>query len=258
MTTARFASTFSPDVENTLAFFHNYAYLRNTARRLEHLATLGLDLTNRSVLELGAGVGDHTLFYLDRGCRVCALEAREDNCNALRAVLKHLVGLARARFAPEADIKLSCCDIERIDACAPANGPFEIVHCYGLLYHIGDPEKALQAMAQRCSDILLLETQVSLSHEERLDLNQEEAVDITQSFHGPACYPSRLWLFNRLKALFPHVYLPRTQPAHDEFPLDWTSSAPKATAARSIFVASRRALNNPTLLDHLPTRQTLV
>lgn len=40
--------------------FHSIFYLRHNARRQEHLATLGLDLGNKSVLEVGAGIGDHT------------------------------------------------------------------------------------------------------------------------------------------------------------------------------------------------------
>jgi hypothetical protein len=44
-------------------------YRRINARRLEHLIELGLPLQQRSVLELGAGVGELTSFFLDRGCR---------------------------------------------------------------------------------------------------------------------------------------------------------------------------------------------
>lgn len=47
-------------------YFHSYDYLRHNARRLEHLASLGLPITGRSVLEVGAGIGDHSHFYIDR------------------------------------------------------------------------------------------------------------------------------------------------------------------------------------------------
>jgi 16S rRNA A1518/A1519 N6-dimethyltransferase RsmA/KsgA/DIM1 with predicted DNA glycosylase/AP lyase activity len=38
-----------------------------------------LDLVGKSVLEVGAGVGDHTLYFLDRDCAVVSLEARGEN-----------------------------------------------------------------------------------------------------------------------------------------------------------------------------------
>src|ERR1700682_5619401 len=56
--------------------FHSSSYLRHNASRQEHLATLGLDLNNKSVLEVGAGIGDHTTFFLDRGCEVLCTAPR--------------------------------------------------------------------------------------------------------------------------------------------------------------------------------------
>jgi len=47
-------------MEVALNDFHSVGYLRHNARRLEHLNSLGLDISGRSVLELGAGIGDHT------------------------------------------------------------------------------------------------------------------------------------------------------------------------------------------------------
>ncbi len=46
-----------------LASFATDDYRRHNSRRLEHLATLGLDLAGRKVLEVGAGIGDHTSFF---------------------------------------------------------------------------------------------------------------------------------------------------------------------------------------------------
>src|ERR1051326_7281244 len=49
-------------------------YQQHNVSRLQHLESLGLDLAKKSVLELGAGIGDHSLFYLYRNCRVLAVE----------------------------------------------------------------------------------------------------------------------------------------------------------------------------------------
>jgi 16S rRNA A1518/A1519 N6-dimethyltransferase RsmA/KsgA/DIM1 with predicted DNA glycosylase/AP lyase activity len=52
--------------------FHSNHYLRMNQRRLEHLASLGLPLSGRTVLELGAGIGDLSTFFLDRAAPLLA------------------------------------------------------------------------------------------------------------------------------------------------------------------------------------------
>ena len=128
---------------------------------------------------------------------------------------------------------------------------------YGLLYHVSDPEVALSAMAQQCKGMLLLETCVSFGSHEAVNLVVEERTELTQSFEGPGCRPTRPWIYSRLKSLFPFVYVPTTQPAHEEFPLDWTSPPPDVSRlTRSVFIASRQPITNELLLDYLPNHQT--
>ena len=64
--------------------FSGWQYIRHNARRLEHLASLGLPLHGKKVLEVGAGIGDHSSFYLDRGCEMLITEARPENLEILR------------------------------------------------------------------------------------------------------------------------------------------------------------------------------
>lgn len=77
--------------------FHSDYYLRINQRRLEHLATLPLPLAERSVLEVGAGIGDHTSFFIDRGCTVTITDAREEN---LAIVGRRLPGNRRPASRP--------------------------------------------------------------------------------------------------------------------------------------------------------------
>jgi hypothetical protein len=49
----------------SLGLFHSPDYIRHNARRLEHLASLRLPIHDATVLEIGAGIGDHTTFYLE-------------------------------------------------------------------------------------------------------------------------------------------------------------------------------------------------
>ena len=231
--------------------FHSLRYLRNTARRLEHLASLNLPIRDCSVLELGAGVGDLTTFFPDRGCSVTCVEPRPENCSLLAALMRE-----RRDGGYEAAAR---CRILRADALSfeqIVGETFDIVHCYGLLYHTGDPDSVLAAVSRKCTGILLLETCVAFGSHEAVNIVPERAQIPSQSVSGSGCRPTRPWLFRRLSELFPYAYAPRTQPAHEDFPLDWTGSQPTDRDSRAVFIASRQKLDNPLLLDQLPTRQT--
>jgi SAM-dependent methyltransferase len=238
-------------MEAALEDFHSVSYLRHNARRLEHLASLNLDIRDRSVLELGAGLGDHTTFFLDRGCTVTCVEPRAENC-ALLASMMH----ERRKGGYEA---ASRCRILRADALSfesMIEERFDIVHCYGLLYHTDDPAGVLAAIARKCSGLLLLETCVAFGAHEAINPVPERSRIPSQSVSGVGCRPTRPWLFGRLAAHFAHAYVPRTQPAHEDFPLDWSGAPPVTRDTRAVFIASRQRLDNPLLLDRVPDKQT--
>lgn len=221
----------------SLGFFTHDAYQRHNKRRQEHLASLLLPLGGKTVLELGAGIGDHTSFFLDRQCIVTVTDAREEN-----------VSCVRARF-PLVDARIV--DIEA-DSTSDLP-PHDIVYAYGLLYHLANPGAALMRMASLANDMLLLETCVSFGKHEAVNQITEDTADPTQAAHGIGCRPTRPWVFSSLKRHFAYVYVPRTQPWHEEFPTDWLGMPPaNATRLyRSVFIASRLPLGNPLLVDHL-------
>lgn len=222
-----------------LSNFNSWHYLRHNARRLEHLATLGLPLAGRNVLEVGAGIGDHTHFYIDRGCKVVSTEGRDENFTILRQ-----------RYPTLDTYQLD------LDDPKPAfRGPFDVIHCYGVLYHLNTPAEALAFLAPLCREIFLLETCVSFGEDDQLNPCSEKAHDTTQALSGVGCRPTRCWIVNQLKRHFPRVYLPVTQPWHEEFPLDWTAGSTSAPFSRAVFVASRYALQNPLLTEEIPMRQ---
>lgn len=220
--------------------FHSNHYLRHNARRLEHLASLKIPVAGMSVLEVGAGIGDHSHYYIDRGCHVTITEVRAENISYLKN-----------RY-PNSNIQFL--DME---SPSPISGaPFEVVHCYGLLYHLKKPKQALSFLRQNTNKILLLETCVSFSETKEINLTAEKQSDPTQAYFGTGCRPTRPWLFTELQDLFEYVYLPKTQPCHEEFPLDWTAPQQhKAPLQRAIFVASREPLDNETLTPRLVSQQ---
>jgi len=217
--------------------FHSDRYLRSTSRRLEHLAGLGLDLDERSVLELGAGIGDLTTFFLDRNCRVHTTEGRPENFEILRQ-----------RYA---SYELITAEMLNLDPPPPVAGArFDVVFCYGLLYHLSDPEAALDYFAARTGGLLLLESIVRSHGEICVNPTQENVQLAGAALTGNGTRPHRAWIWRELQARFPHVYLPTTQPRHIEFPLDWTLREHPAST-RSVFIASQHPLRNPLLVADL-------
>jgi SAM-dependent methyltransferase len=223
-----------------LSAFHSQAYSRHNARRQEHLASLGIPVEGTSVLEVGAGVGDHTQYFLDRGCRVTITEAREQNLRLLR---KRYEG---------ADIR--CLNLEDPDPLEGA--PFDVVYCYGTLYHLSKPASAIRFLSDNCSRTLLLETCVSFGEELSVNQTAERRRDPSQALSGTGCRPTRPWVMQELQKHFEFAYVPLTQPNHEEFPIDWTQSSTHTVAlSRAVFVASRLHIANPILLRELPSQQ---
>jgi SAM-dependent methyltransferase len=201
-----------------------------------------LPLENRAVLDVGSGPGHHIGFYLERGCRVFAIDAREECLDALK------------RRYPQVRTA-------RIDMNKPGRlmelGIFEVIHCYGLLYHLHNPQAALEAMAQICSELMVLETRVAHGDDYSVRFVDENRSDFTQSVSGRGCRPTRAWVFTELNRHFEFVYQTRTQPNHSEFPLDWSKPVPDSSLIRAIFVAARHELDLPTLSPSILQYQVL-
>jgi FkbM family methyltransferase len=220
--------------------FQSNHYLRHNQRRLEHLASLGLDLYDKTVLEVGAGIGDHTHFFVDRNCKVVTTEGRPENLELLKSRYPDLTVAYLDMDEPVWDIQQK----------------FEIIYCYGLLYHLKNPDVAIQFMSNHCDNLLLLETCVSYGTDEAVNLCYEPAASATQATSGTGCRPTRPWVYNQLKQYFEFVYLPVTQPNHEQFPLNWSEQIsddknPEGLS-RTIFIASRKPINNPLLVEEIP------
>lgn len=221
-------------------WFHSWSHLELTARRLEHLASLRLPLRNRTVLEVGAGIGDLSGFFLDRGCRVTITEPRESNLNYIRH-----------RFP---DCPMASLDLEKPTDIPGA--PFDIVSCFGLLYHLSNPTEALHTLAGQCRELLLLETCVSFGSNRAENIVDENVKSPTQAFSGRGCRPTRRWIFETLARDFAHVFVPRTQPDHAQFPIDWSRpEAHVAPLSRAVFIASRKPISNDQLRTELSDQQ---
>lgn len=236
-----------PTLCATRSHFRSDHYVRINQRRLEHLATLGLVRPGMRILEPGAGIGDLTDFFLDRGCTVTLAEGREDNLE-----------VCRQRFDADRRVEIRALDLDDPGDPAWARSTWDLVFAYGLLYHLRRPAEALAWMADRCADLLILETCVTPGAGSSLNPIGEDAAFGSQALHGLGCRPTRPWVAEHLRHHLAFVYCLRTQPNHDEFPLDWADPRPSRTGLyRAIFVASRRPLgDHPLLIEGLPGRHT--
>lgn len=221
--------------------FHAPHVLRCTARRLEHLASLRIPVAGMSVLEVGAGIGDMSGYYVDRGCPVTITDVRS-------GILEHL----KLRYPHQR--------VERLDMENPqpvAGAPFDIVHCYGLLYHLQNPAEALAFLSSHTKRMLFIETCVSFGENEAINPVAECREQLSQAHSGTGCRPTRPWVFNRLRELFEHVYIPIEQPNHEDFPLDWSRpDQHSADLQRAIFIASRTPLEHERLSPALIEQHT--
>ena len=215
--------------------FLDPSYQQINVARLQHLDSLGLDLSRKSVIEFGAGIGDHTLFYLYRNCSVLPTEGRAE-----------LVDYIIRRFGIKAiqfDIET---DLNKLNALPHA----DFIHCYGVLYHINNPAEFLQAVGG-VGTTILLETCVSAdqyaaSHNPVF----EDQANPTQALSGKGCRPGRRWIFDKLKDTYEYVYMPRTQPDHKQFPKNWSTLIDDpAELYRAVFIASHIPLRLPLLSE---------
>ncbi len=222
-------------------FFEVSASRINTAR-LQHLATLQLDLDGKRVLEVGAGVGRLTGFFEERGCTVVSTDGRPENVEEIRNQFPH-------RRAEVLDLETTA-DFSYL-------GEFDIVFCYGTLYHLQHPEAALKAMAQVCRGMILLETCVTPGDDLEIHLEAEDLNNPNQAYSGMGCRPTRPWIMAMLKQCFGYAYVTQHQPCHHDFDLNWESPYPKKLH-RSVFVGSKQAIANSTLSATLPSQQLFV
>ena len=227
--------------------FDSEGAMKINRARQDHLASLGLDLARKSVLEVGAGVGWHTGFFERLGCRIVSTDGRPEN------VREHLI-----RF-PYRKGRVFVVDLA-VEGSHKKFGDFDIVYCYGTLYHLADPDLCMRELASQCSELFLLESCVNPADNGEINLVSEDPDNPNQSLLGVGCRPGRDWIMKELRKHFPFVYVTVAQPDHPDFDLSWPASKPNnlSQLSRSVFVASRSEVQLSTLSVSLLSEQTRV
>ena len=232
------SSTYAPGFE----MFDSPDAMEINRARQDHLASLGLDLINKSVLEVGARVGWHTAFFEKLGCTILSTDARPGN------VAEHL------RRYPHRKGRVEIADLSIPDSHKQFE-KFDIVYCYGTLYHLGNPALCIKELSKNCSSLFLLESCVSPEDNGTVNIAAEDQKNPNQSFEGVGCRPGRDWVLSEFKKYFPYVYITTYQPNHPDFPLNWRAIVEPGKLTRSVFVASRSSLDLPTLSPELLKKQ---
>jgi SAM-dependent methyltransferase len=237
VTARRQIATESPPEDGGTESFDTNAAIQLNNARLTHLASLDLPIDGRRVLEVGAGVGRLTGFFVERGCSVVVTEARSENVAELRRRLPTV-------DASEADVEES---LEHL-------GSFDVVFCYGVLYHLESPLRALRNMSAVCTDLLLIETMVCDTRLPVLRL-EDETKSFNQALRGLAHRPSPSYLALALNRVgFDNVYAATDPPDHPDYRFSWLDNLDTArdgALLRGIFVASRNPLQRPGLASLL-------
>jgi SAM-dependent methyltransferase len=186
----------------TPPLFDQSYYSDITQARIEHLRNLHLPFRNKRVIDVGCGIGRFCDFFLEQGCTVFCVDGREQNIQTLRQLYP--------------SVQCAVVDLEKTDLTT--FGKFDIVFCYGFLYHLSNPLGFIQNASKACSEFMILETCITDAEEPILRLVDEDPENETQALHGIGCRPSPSYVANCLKLSgFKYIYTPFTLPKHPQF-----------------------------------------
>jgi FkbM family methyltransferase len=154
-----------------------------------------------NAVDAGCGVGFFSETLAECGLNVCGFDGRGEN-----------VEEARRRFP---HIPFEQGDIE--ERAILDLGRFDLVLCFGLLYHLENPLLAIRNLRGLTGKCLLLES-MCLPEEKTSLLLREEPHQDDQSLTDVACYPSEGSLVKMLyRAGFGRVYRVIPLPDHEDF-----------------------------------------
>ena len=203
-------------------------------RRIEHLDSLNLNFNNKTVLETGCGGrGDITKYLLSKNAIVTVNDYRMDNIISLLEYVHKI-------------LDYNTWDLNKT---LPLDKKFDIIVCYGTLYHLDKPEVAILNLSQLCNEFMVLSTCTNGKNDETVNITHENMSN-NQAGNGMGCRPGRLFLYNTLRQNFKYVYLIKTQPNHHEFPLNFPPIT-YSLNARNVFIGSHIKLENELLVEEL-------
>ncbi len=186
-------------------------------------SSLGL----KTALDLGCGLGHFSAFLSNLGLEVLGVDGREENVLESRRRYPHL----KFELADAQDPNLS------------SLGQFDLVFCYGLLYHLENPFVTIRSICKMARKLVTVEGVVYPSPEPVLVLLDENTCE-DQGLNYVAYYPSEAALAKMLaRSGYPECYLPAVTPDHPVYHL-----GRGGFRRRAILFASPKPLQSESLI----------
>jgi FkbM family methyltransferase len=191
-----------------------------TIRRVVSKLKPALQLSN--AVDAGCGVGFFSQTLAECGLNVCGFDGRAENVTEARHRFPH-IPFGQGDIEERAILEL---------------GRFDLVLCFGLLYHLENPLLAIRNLRGLTEKCLLLES-MCLPGETPSMLLREEPHQEDQSLTDMACCPSEGSLVKMLyRAGFGVVYRVQPLPDHEEF-----RETTEYARRRTVLLASSAAID---------------
>ena len=180
----------------------------------------------RTALDLGCGVGYFSALLRDLGFELTATDFRAEN-----------IAEARSRHS---GIDFRIADAE--DPTLSSLGKFDLVFCFGLLYHLENPFRVIRNLHALTGKLLLLES-MAVPNEHPFLFVLDEPAGVDQSMGAVSFYPSDGAIIKMaFRAGFPHVYQFRELPNHENY-----RASVGRECTRTMFAASLQPLDSKLL-----------
>jgi len=186
-----------------------------TIRRIVAKLKPALELSY--AVDAGCGVGFFSQTLVECGLNVRGFDARGENVAEARRRFPH-IPFEKGDIVERAILQL---------------GEFDLVLCFGLLYHLENPLLAIRHLRELTKKCLLLESMCLPGEKPSMQLRQEPH-ERDQSLTEVACYPSEGGLVKMLyRAGFGMVYRVVPLPDHEDF-----RETAEHTRRRTVLLAS--------------------
>ena len=196
----------------------------NTARAAvvaELLSELKERMELRTAIDVGCGLGYFSAYLNSQGFQVLGVDGRQENVEEAQ------------RRTPQ--VSFHTANLE--DPAIRDLGRFDLVLCFGLLYHLENPFLGIRHLRALASQLALLESVIYPGDEPMMALVDEGPCE-DQGLNHIAFYPTESCLVKLLFQVgFPHVYRFSKLPEHGDF-----RATHKTRQVRTMLAASDRPL----------------
>jgi SAM-dependent methyltransferase len=217
-------------VSSSWVFDQSHYEALNAARAVtikDILPDLKERLGLKTALDLGCGLGYYSDLLDQLDFEVLGVDGRAEN-----------VEEASRRYP---DLKFQVADAQ--DPTFPNVGKFDLVFCFGLLYHLENPFRVVRSIAELASKFTLIEGMIYPSPEPAMVLMDENNGE-DQGLNFLAFYPSEPCLVKMLRRSgFSECYTPSRMPHHPEY-----RAGSNGFRRRTVLAASKVPVNSTSLV----------